>query len=72
MAANNESPKGTEIILTLEFKSAFIVFMFSQRVFAEVLGVSPKTIEAWEAGKNHPDGSSSRMLQLLQKDPDLI
>jgi putative transcriptional regulator len=47
-------------------------FKFSQRVFAEVLGVSPKTVEAWEAGRNHPDGSSSRMLQLLQKDPDLI
>lgn len=55
-----------------EIKGLRTRFMFSQRVFAEVLGVSPKTIEAWEAGRNHPDGSSSRMLQLLQKDPDLI
>ena len=55
-----------------EIKGLRNQFMFSQRVFAEVLGVSPKTIEAWEAGKNHPDGSSSRMLELLQKDPGLI
>lgn len=45
---------------------------FTQVVFAGIVGVSPKTIEAWEAGRNHPVGSSSRMLQLLQKDPQII
>lgn len=45
---------------------------FTQVVFANVMGVSLKTVEAWEAGKNHPDGSSSRMLQLLEKEPHLL
>lgn len=38
----------------------------TQRNFANVMGVSSKTVEAWEAGKNSPSGSSSRILQLLE------
>lgn len=37
----------------------------TQHVFASVMGVSSKTVEAWESGQNAPSGSSSRMLQLL-------
>ncbi len=36
-------------------------------LFAQYLGVSPKTVEAWEAGKNKPSGSSSRLLELLDE-----
>jgi len=39
----------------------------TQVLFAQYLGVSPKTVEAWEAGKNKPSGSSSRLLELLDK-----
>lgn len=39
---------------------------FSQRLFAEYLGVSYKTVEAWEAGRNHPSGSSSRILSMIE------
>ena len=31
----------------------------TQRLFAEYMGVSIKTVEAWESGKNIPSGSSS-------------
>jgi len=31
-----------------------------------VLGVSPKNIEAWEAGRNVPQGIAQRLLQMLQ------
>jgi putative transcriptional regulator len=44
----------------------------SQRAFAEVLGVSKKTVEAWEKGINHPAGSSSRMIELMEKDNQLL
>lgn len=33
----------------------------SQRVFARVLGVSEKTIEKWEQGKNPIKGAASRL-----------
>ena len=38
----------------------------TQKNFAFVLGVSPKTIEAWEAGRNLPQGMAQRLLQMLQ------
>lgn len=40
----------------------------SQMIFAEAIGVSVKTVEAWEAGRNKPQGPASRFLQLLEND----
>lgn len=41
----------------------------TQNMFAKYMGVSVKTVEAWEAGRNHPDGPACRLLHLTQKDP---
>lgn len=43
----------------------------TQGMFAAVMGVSVKTVEAWEAGTNTPSGVARRMLSLLQSDPEL-
>lgn len=40
----------------------------SQKMFAQVIGVSNKTIEAWESGRNHPDGAATRLLSLIEND----
>ena len=40
----------------------------TQAVFAGVLGVSKKTVEAWESGRNTPMGPASRMLDILCED----
>jgi putative transcriptional regulator len=40
----------------------------SQSTFAHVLGVSKKTVEAWESGRNEPQGPAQRILMLLEKD----
>jgi putative transcriptional regulator len=37
----------------------------TQKVFAYYMGVSPKTVEAWERGRTHPTGSASRLLDIL-------
>lgn len=42
---------------------------YTQVVFAQFMGVSVKTIEAWEAGRNHPEGAACRLLALTKKDP---
>ena len=39
----------------------------TQSLFAKWLGVSTRTVEAWEAGRNKPSGPCSRLLSLLQK-----
>ena len=41
----------------------------TQNLFAKFLGVSPKTVEAWEAGRNHPEGAACRLLTLTRNDP---
>lgn len=43
----------------------------TQAFFAGFMGVSPKTVEAWEAGRNMPDGPARRILAMLQADPSL-
>lgn len=38
----------------------------TQSMFARWFGVSPRTVEAWESGRNTPSGPSNRLLNLLQ------
>ena len=45
---------------------------FSQKLFASYMGVSDKTVEAWEAGTNHPSGAASRLLNMMEINSDLI
>ena len=44
----------------------------SQKLFAGYMGVSDKTVEAWESGKNHPSGAASRTLNLMEMDEELV
>ena len=37
----------------------------TQSVFAEYLGVSVKTVEAWERGRTHPTGPAYRLMSFL-------
>jgi len=41
----------------------------TQKKFALYLGVSVKTVEAWESGRNHPEGSACRLLAITKQDP---
>lgn len=44
----------------------------TQKNFALIVGVSSKTVEAWESGKNIPSGSASRVLEIIAKDPVIL
>ncbi|MDO9630188.1 MAG: helix-turn-helix domain-containing protein, partial [Acholeplasmataceae bacterium] len=44
----------------------------SQVFFAKVLGVSNKTIEKWEQGKNPITGTAARLLLSISMNPELI
>lgn len=44
----------------------------SQRNFARYMGISPKTVEAWESGKNTPSGAASRILDMIASDDKFI
>lgn len=44
----------------------------TQALFAEALGVSIKTIEAWESGRNHPSGVACRILTIIKDNPAFL
>lgn len=41
----------------------------SQSVFAQLLGVADKTVEAWESGTNAPPGPVCRLLEEINLNP---
>ena len=43
----------------------------TQVCFAGFIGVSPKTVEAWEAGRNTPEGPARRLLEMVESDHEL-
>lgn len=60
-----------------EYKAADVArtrmdLKLSQRALASVLGVSTRTVEAWEAGRNVPSGAARHLLFLLDSDHSLV
>ena len=55
-----------------KIRSLRIKLGLTQKIFALVMGVSRKTVEAWESGKNIPQGPALRLLKMFDEDPELI
>ena len=47
-------------------------FGVSQAVFAMVLNVSRATVRSWEQGLKAPSGASVRLLEIADRDPDVL
>lgn len=68
---NGSARKSTYIITPVkEFDSDEIKMIrnnagMTQLVFANYMGVSKKTVEAWECGRSHPTGPAFRLLNIL-------
>lgn len=52
-----------------EIKDLRLQMNLTQKSFAALMGVSTKTIEAWERGTNHPSGTARRLLEILKNEP---
>jgi len=55
-----------------EIKSIRTQQSMTQKLFAEALGVSVKTVESWETGTNRPSGIANRMFEFLTLDNSLF
>ena len=55
-----------------EIKKLRLRLRLSSGMFASVMGVSEKTVEAWERGTNKPSGSSLRLMNMLSIYPDIL
>ncbi len=74
--------RGREVVREIpnpvpEYRAADVVrtrkaLNLSQRRLAYALGVSPRTVEAWESGKNEPSGAARHLLYLFETDHSLV
>lgn len=55
-----------------DIKSLRTTHNLSQRTFAQVIGVSPKTVEAWEAGTNKPSMIANRFFQIIEINESIL
>jgi putative transcriptional regulator len=44
----------------------------SQQKFANVLGVSTRTLEGWEQGRRKPSGAARSLLTIAKRRPDVL
>lgn len=45
---------------------------FSQQQFAQLLGVSARTLQEWEQGRRHPTGAARSLLTIAAKRPEVL
>lgn len=44
----------------------------SQAVFAMILNISPKTVQAWEQGSREPGDAALKLLTIAKKHPEVL
>jgi len=44
----------------------------SMQRFAELLGVSPRTLQEWEQGRRHPSGAARSLLTIAARRPEVL
>jgi putative transcriptional regulator len=44
----------------------------SRQRFAELLGVSPRTLQEWEQGRRHPSGAARSLLAIASRRPEVL
>ena len=44
----------------------------TQKAFANVIGVSKRTVEAWETGRSTPSPTAKNLIYLISQKPDLV
>ena len=54
----------------LEVKAIRTKTGLSQSRFANLLGVSKRTLENWEQGRRHPTGPARALLKIVDADPE--
>lgn len=44
----------------------------TQNVFGSILGVTKKTVEKWEQGKNKVSGTAATLIALIEQNPEIV
>ena len=54
--------KDVEVFSPQQIKQVRMDAKMTQQPFAACIGVSPKSVEAWEGGRSRPDGAARRLI----------
>ena len=66
-----QAARVTKVKLT-EAAEARASIGMSQQEFAELLGVSPRTLKDWEQGRREPTGAARMLLRVAVKHPRML
>lgn len=66
-----QAARVTKVKLT-EAAEARASIGMSQQEFAELLGVSPRTLQDWEQGRREPTGAARTLLKVAAKHPRVL
>jgi putative transcriptional regulator len=44
----------------------------SQTQFAALIGISPRTLQNWEQGHRHPEGTARALLRIAELHPEMV
>ncbi|CAH9018755.1 helix-turn-helix domain-containing protein [Candidatus Nitrosacidococcus sp. I8] len=70
MLAN--TPVRTHIITQTDVALARQKAQLSQKEFAQILGISARTLESWEQGIRKPSKAAQSLIKLFIKNPDFV
>ncbi len=55
-----------------EVREIRMAMKYSQQAFSDLMGVSKKTVEAWESDRSTPIGPARRLISLIEKDAEHV
>ena len=64
--------KGQITVRELNVKEVRTGLELTQAEFSKLMGVSSKTVEAWERGSRNPSGSAAILMLIAQDKPELV
>ena len=70
--ANAETFARKQSLPIVNIREIRTTLSMTQKSFAEVLGVSCRTVEAWECGKTAPTPTAKKLIYLIQQDHSLV
>ena len=69
LVVHQRTVKEVDVFTPQEIKRVRLDANMTQKTFAACIGVTAKSVEAWEGGRSKPDGAARRMLGLMRDNP---